>query len=206
MISPSCRRQALSAFEEKAAGNSALGSAKTRENPEVVKALTTKGSDHHRLAEVRWQKAKEDAKTVATESDCSSCLGRLGIQLCPLLSEVDVSISNLYDELGTNRKRLIQALSGEAKGVSPHDSTIAETVGTLVSNIDEEDYAKYFREEERSTCPFRQDPHPYKTIAEELLRGISRREAEDIGIGSEKSPLGGTLASDMDAEGVLSRS
>jgi len=42
-------------------------------------------------------------------------------------------------------------------------------------------------------------------IAEEVRRGVPPEELERIGLGNEPSPLGGTLASDMDPEEVLAR-
>lgn len=52
-------------------------------------------------------------------------------------------------------------------------------------------------------CPFLEDPDLFRQIAEELERGIDPEVLKDLGLGAEPSPLGGTLASDMDPKEIL---
>jgi hypothetical protein len=190
MIKPNCRTLASRSLEAFAQGNSNFGQAKQARNKgEDAKAgsLTAKGSDHHRDAAIIWDRGQEAAKS-ASKEDCTKCLGKLGVEICPLLSEARVSVGDLYSSLGKKRLRVQQALKGKIATKSPNDPEIAKTIGILTSDIDENHYKEYQdpNYEPKSRCTFKQDPEILKNLAQDLARGADPRVlAYDIGIGKE---------------------
>lgn len=66
--------------------------------------------------------------------------------------------------------------------------------------------ANLIEEQSTSQCPFLQDPDLFTPIAKDLARGVDPEVLADLGIGSEESPLGGTLATDIDPDEVLAHS
>ncbi len=76
-------------------------------------------------------------------------------------------------------------------------SRVVEELQEAANIIEEGEPTSY------SSCPFLKDPDLFAPIAEELKRGLGPKDLADLGLGAEPSPLGGTLASDMDPEVVL---
>jgi hypothetical protein len=181
---PGCRRLALRALEEQGRGNSSFGEAKIAADKGIESielSLRTKANDHHESAYRFWQEAKKEAQE-ATQEDCASCLGRLGVDLCPLISEVEVPISDLYDKLGEKRGRVAKALKGEAVKKSKKDFKIAQVIGTAVSNINELDYSDYGA----SRCALgRIGRELLDPIVGEVERGVDPEVLLELSIGSE---------------------
>ncbi|MDQ5913934.1 MAG: hypothetical protein QG623_553 [Patescibacteria group bacterium] len=210
-----CGKDFLRSIEFKAQHRSSTGEAIVhRRKGNIVSAsgCEAKAEDHKKSAHEEWEQAKEKAKN-ATKKNCTECLGKLGVELCPLLSEVEVTIDEVYDAIGGKRDRFKSALRGEIRRSSPSDYEIASSIGTLISDIDEDEYSHLFDpsyEPRVQKCPFTIAPESIKRTAREIERGVDPKESARIGEGGESAASISPRLSDtepfvlsMDAEAVL---
>lgn len=181
-----CQRYSDWALQEYGQGKSSAGRVKITLDPETRKGREDTAREHFENADRHFASAQEAARG-EERGNCAECLGKLGVELCPLLSETEVTIKSLFESLtARERERVRRAYNGEALRKSPD---IARKIGTLTSDIDEDYYARYLEpapEKREQVCPFKLDPAPTTFLAEEIARGVDRRVlGEIVGLGAE---------------------
>jgi hypothetical protein len=185
---PSCRGKSLRALEEYGLGRSSEGMARRIQDPSTKAARNDIAEAHFETASWHFGEAREIARDTKTRGDCEDCLGRLGVELCPLIPETEVTIERLFGIINDKeRAEVKRALKGE----NVHRSDpIARKIGSLTSEeIDEGEYVDYLDpdpKKEFPQCPFKIDPRPTQHLADEISRGVDRKVLlHTIGMGTE---------------------
>lgn len=199
-----CQQESDWAFEEQARGKSNEGIVTVTADPNVRQARKAVADEHFQNANKHWQKGRE-AVADGHKGDCEECLGRLGVRLCPLLSETKVTIGDLYARLTENeRDRVRKVYKG---GGVKKSASITEKIGILTSDIDEADFARYLipptpeeaSARKKTSCPHLSGIIPLGGLDMELARGVDPEVLIALGLGTDtpNSLSNGALQSDQ---------